>query len=83
VFPSRAEAIRSALRDFVQKESQFLQSINADMKKLNYLNRKYLHFDASVKSDLYQTDNKKEERESFISTPKINIPKGEAGDKVG
>ena len=48
-YQNRAEIIRQALKDWIQKESHFLSTFNSDTKKLKDLHRKFREFDFSLK----------------------------------
>ena len=69
LYPSRNEAIRMALRNFVEKESIFLSNLNLDMEKLHYLHQKYVELDNRLKDSILTTRHRKT-RESIISTAK-------------
>lgn len=68
IYSSRAEAVRSALKDFITKESQFLSTFNSDIIKVNDLHKKYSEFTEEIKRELYPAYN--HNRETLISTVK-------------
>lgn len=76
IYTSRNEAIRSAVKDFIAKESNFLQNLDSDMIKLKEIHRKYVEFkeDALFKLGIL-TDGHKAMRESSISTGKLPLEK--------
>lgn len=53
MFPSRNEAIRLAIKNFISNESQFLSNFNSDIVKLNDLHKKFVDFSEDVKRQLY------------------------------
>lgn len=69
LYPSRNEALRVALRNFVEKESAFLSNLNADMEKLHYLHKKYIDLDNRLKDSILTTRHRAT-RECIISTAK-------------
>ena len=44
IYGSKAEIIRIALRDFIAKESSFIQNLQFDLEKLNDIHKKYIEF---------------------------------------
>jgi len=66
ICPSRSEAIRSAIEDWIIKQSEFLSTFNSDVKKLSDLHRKYVEFQEKFKQDLLNNYT-----ESSFSTPKF------------
>lgn len=53
LYPSRSEIMRSALKDWIQKESVFLSNFNSDTKKLTELHRKFTDFNEQLKEQLF------------------------------
>lgn len=74
VYASRNEAIRSAVKDFVAKESNFIQNLNSDMVKLREIHRKYVEFkeDALFKLGIF-TDKHEKTTDSTISIGKLPL----------
>ena len=72
IYPSRNEAIRCAIKDFIAKESNFIQNLNSDMVKLKEIHRKYVEFkeDALIQLGIL-TDGHRAMRESSISSGKF------------
>ena len=52
-YPSRNEAIRTALKQFIATESKFLSDYNTDIVKLNTLHKKYVEFNEELKQKLF------------------------------
>lgn len=50
IYPSRNEAIRTAIRDFIAKESQFLSNFQDDYLKLKEIHKKYLEFKEDLRN---------------------------------
>jgi len=44
LYPSRNEAMRYGLKDFVAKESAFISSLDNNIDKLHILHKKYVEF---------------------------------------
>jgi len=53
IYASRNEAIREALKAFVENQSKFLSNFNSDILKLNELHRKYTEFNEELKEKLF------------------------------
>ncbi|HEC92913.1 MAG TPA: ribbon-helix-helix protein, CopG family [Candidatus Atribacteria bacterium] len=52
ICPSRSEAIRSAIEDWIIKASNFLSNFSNDMLKMNDINRKFIEFRENFKREL-------------------------------
>lgn len=68
LYPSRNEAIRTAIKNFIANESQFLSNFNSDIVKLNDLHRKYVEFNEDIKMKQFPLY-----KHTSISTPKNDI----------
>jgi len=68
LYPSRNEAIRLAVKDFIAKESIFLSNLNSDTKKLSDLHRKFVDFDRELKEELFPAYIPKRESNISIGT---------------
>jgi len=81
IYPNRSEAIRSALKEFVNKESQFIQNLNSDMIKLKNIHRKYVEFKDEALSKLLRgsedilTDRHEKRTHSIISSGEFPMKK--------
>lgn len=69
IYRGRNEAIRTALRNFVEKESNFLSNLNVTIEKIHYLHKKYIELDTRLRESIITTTHEKT-RESIISTAK-------------
>jgi len=48
IYGSRGEIMRMALKEFISKESSFIQTLKLDLEKLNDVHKKYIEFKDQV-----------------------------------
>ena len=53
IYPNRNEVIRVALKEFISKESLFIQNLNIDHVKLQDIQKKYIEFKEEFFKNLY------------------------------
>lgn len=53
LYPNRNEVIRVALKEFISKESLFIQNLNIDHVKLQNIQKKYIEFKEEFFKNLY------------------------------
>lgn len=71
IYPSRNEAIRTAIKDFISKESAFIQNLNNDVIKLKEIHKKYIEFKDGFLNELGISTRK----DSIFSTGNSNDSK--------